>query len=283
MDGSSPIRSNSGLTWRSNSGVDSSACDSDDSVGGSKLVEAELQQYALSLGLEEGLDDDLMWLAREAFMAPVPPGWAEAADSEGRVYFCRHATGQTSWSHPTDDIFRELICFIKALSTELATEERRKTAVEEHLNRAHDRALRDIDGWSGPYDADGSKYYYNSAMDVSTWDNPLEEWQFDLATRHRILSRCVLSLPATQTRSLAGISEPEVVASWSPRWRPEALELSCSTDGVAVSMSPSSAHSFATAQSLRTPLGTPLRGPSTTGRAARLLGQGRHTCRRHSV
>lgn len=100
---------------------------------------AELREYARSLGLDPHLDRDLLWVAKEAFTAPLPTGWTDHVDSEGRLYFCNQVTQESSWFHPTDLVFQEIIELVKALRSEHPppTEARRSAALHDHLVLAH--------------------------------------------------------------------------------------------------------------------------------------------------
>jgi len=155
----------------------------------------EFLEYAESLGISPATESELLWVAREAYSAPLPAGWTEYADSEGRVYFSNLATQESRWEHPADEVFRELLSLVKTVRDEKppATEERRAALVQEHLLRAHERATAQLAGWSGPYNAaDGSHYFYHAELQVSTWEDPVKEWERDLETRRRVLQWCLL-------------------------------------------------------------------------------------------
>lgn len=152
---------------------------------------ADLRGYAAGLGLDAAVDKDLLWLAREALCQPLPSSWKEHSDETGRVYFFREATKESSWFHPADTVFMELITVIKAARTHQSSE-RRSAAVEDHLLVVHQRAEKELNAWSGPYEAEAGEYYYNEALDVSSWSNPAEEWQIELDLRQRVLQRCLL-------------------------------------------------------------------------------------------
>eukprot|EP00913_Durusdinium_trenchii_P025808 g24222.t1 len=153
--------------------------------------EADFREYAKSLGVTEE-DADLLWVAKEAFEAPLPSGWSEHFDPEGRVYFFSQVTQRSSWSHPLDDVFRELIQLIN--SSEIFK-------VQSHLQSNHDRAAAALDGWSGPYVAEDGEYFCHFEQGVSTWHNPVEEWQTELAVRQQVLQRCLLHGLAKQEHS----------------------------------------------------------------------------------
>lgn len=55
------------------------------------------------------LDQILLRIVQDAYVAPLPPNWMEYADDEGRIYFYNHVTEVSSWAHPTDRTYKELI------------------------------------------------------------------------------------------------------------------------------------------------------------------------------
>ncbi len=81
------------------------------------LSDPDFAQFVQYLGCDEETlqqDDDftqgtLLRIMQEAYIAPLPPNWAEFSDPEGRIYFYNYATEQSSWAHPTDRTYRELI------------------------------------------------------------------------------------------------------------------------------------------------------------------------------
>eukprot|EP00927_Polykrikos_kofoidii_P026583 TRINITY_DN2363_c2_g1_i2.p1 TRINITY_DN2363_c2_g1~~TRINITY_DN2363_c2_g1_i2.p1 ORF type:complete len:319 (-),score=66.52 TRINITY_DN2363_c2_g1_i2:112-1068(-) len=157
--------------------------------------EADLCEYARTLGVDPDTDDqDLMWVVHQAFGASLPCSWAEFADDTGRVYYFHDASGKTTWEHPMDEVFRELVLLIKRTRADLqgAPEASRLGVVRQHLQQVHRRALEDLEVWSGPYSSDQGDYWYNESLKASVWECPVVEWQNELTTRHLILTRCLL-------------------------------------------------------------------------------------------
>lgn len=217
---------------------------------------AELHEYARSLGLDPEVHADLMWVALEAFTARLPSGWTDHVDSEGRVYFCNEVTQESSWFHPTDALFREVLELVMALRAERPppSEARRGAAIRDHLVRAHREAQAQLDGWSGPYDSEQGPYYYNRILDVSHWENPVEDSERALDTRQRVLRRCLLaewpdSSPRSPEDSRGSAAAQSPLGSSAPE---TALGLTAPSPGSALPRSPSSARSFHTARSAGT-------------------------------
>jgi|UniRef100_A0A7S4GHD2 centrosomal protein CEP164 len=86
--------------------------------GGSSVVlsphtdppsEKEVQDYGQWLGLDLNTEKDLMWLAKEALMAPLPPYWRPCNTQDGEVYYFNFATGESIWDHPMDSLFKRFV------------------------------------------------------------------------------------------------------------------------------------------------------------------------------
>ncbi|CAJ1353760.1 unnamed protein product [Effrenium voratum] len=224
---------------------DSEAFDLAGEAGTSENSESEFAEYAKSIGIEE-TDGDLLWVAREAFEAPLPAGWSEHQDPEGRLYFFSQVTQQSNWSHPMDDVFRELIQLVKSVRRLDLPDGSVMDAVQSHLQSTHDRATAALDGWSGPYTAEDGEYFCNFTTGVSTWHNPVEEWQTELAVRQQVLHRCLLNVASKVPANSAPCSDSELdVLPALP------LHLARPTAENATPPSPSSARSFATCISAR--------------------------------
>jgi hypothetical protein len=73
-------------------------------------------QYAAYLGMDVAADTDLLWIAQQALVAELPPGWTEHADPmSGDAYFHNAQTGETVWEHPCDSYYRNLCATTAAL------------------------------------------------------------------------------------------------------------------------------------------------------------------------
>jgi hypothetical protein len=85
--------------------------------GGSKGSAASAASaYASYLGLDPDRDASLMWIAEAAATEPLPDGWTESRDPEGRPYYQCLVTGEASRQHPRDDEFRQLVVRSKLAS-----------------------------------------------------------------------------------------------------------------------------------------------------------------------
>jgi len=57
----------------------------------------------------EELPSTVRWLVDKAMSAPLPKGWLEAEDDQGRPYFFNEQSNQTQWDHPLDEHFRAMV------------------------------------------------------------------------------------------------------------------------------------------------------------------------------
>ncbi|CAK0909397.1 unnamed protein product [Prorocentrum cordatum] len=159
------------------------------------LQVADLEEYSRILGVEGDVsaDADLLWVVQEAFNAPLPLGWSEHKDDEERVYFFHEASNASTWEHPMDAVYRELIGLVLRVRSEVDLGAEPATVVHGHLREVHQRALKGLEHWSGPYAApDGGEYYYNKVLKVSSWECPVHEWEQELTVRLGVLCRCLL-------------------------------------------------------------------------------------------
>lgn len=170
--------------------------DSDDSGhSGIGVASPALQSYGKSLGADLDRHPEMLWLIRQAFSSPLPSGWSEHEheDASGRIYFYNAVTQESSWTHPRDEVFREIIQLIKAIRKEGLAAERRISRIQEHLDVVQRRAVEALRHWSGPYASEMGQYYHHEPSGASIWDNPVSDWENELALRHRTL--CWYLLP----------------------------------------------------------------------------------------
>ncbi|ORC85841.1 uncharacterized protein TM35_000321560 [Trypanosoma theileri] len=71
--------------------------------------EMELMEYGKWLGMELPADKPFLWIAREGLKAPLPEHWKACRSEKGELYYFNFKTGESSWDHPLDDQFRELL------------------------------------------------------------------------------------------------------------------------------------------------------------------------------
>lgn len=178
-----------------------------------EAVAADFGEYCSSLGLDLDCEEDeaISWLAQEAFDASLPPNWAEYTNEEGRVYYCKHKSRVSTWEHPMDCVYRELVALVKQIRAALprGPEAQRVASIRAHLQEVQQRAKQDLQVWSGPYAAEqGQEYYFNEQLNVSTWEPPMLEWETQLRIRLSVLCRCLLTRPVHGSAEPAGGAAP---------------------------------------------------------------------------
>mmetsp|Transcript_14063 Transcript_14063/g.39847 ORF Transcript_14063/g.39847 Transcript_14063/m.39847 type:complete len:495 (+) Transcript_14063:293-1777(+) len=77
------------------------------------VAEEEIVDMAIHLGqnvrASSQLSEAQLWIIDRALEAPLPDGWQEHCDPEGRSYYYNTASQQSTWDHPMDDHFREMM------------------------------------------------------------------------------------------------------------------------------------------------------------------------------
>ncbi|XP_077468156.1 uncharacterized protein cep164 isoform X4 [Stigmatopora argus] len=69
----------------------------------------DIRVYAKEIGIDLDNEMDLMWLAREGIVAPLPPEWKPCQDVTGHIYYYNFSTGESTWDHPCDEHYRRLV------------------------------------------------------------------------------------------------------------------------------------------------------------------------------
>ncbi|ELK31937.1 Centrosomal protein of 164 kDa [Myotis davidii] len=71
--------------------------------------EQEIFDFAREIGIDPIKEPELMWLAREGIVAPLPHQWKPCQDITGDIYYFNFANGQSTWDHPCDGHYRNLV------------------------------------------------------------------------------------------------------------------------------------------------------------------------------
>ena len=108
--------------------------ESDDVNFSNAKVGLKLKEMTSYMGIAED-EPHLFWIAELALLAKLPPHWRQYKDEEGHAYFHNHATNVTSWQHPRDGYFFELVA-----------RERKKIKAMKQLADAQRRMKWDPDG-----------------------------------------------------------------------------------------------------------------------------------------
>lgn len=70
-------------------------------------TEEEVMEFADWIGMKLPEDSEFLWLAREGLKAPLPKEWKPCSTNDGEVYYFNFKTGESSWDHPMDSVFRQ--------------------------------------------------------------------------------------------------------------------------------------------------------------------------------
>ncbi|XP_076477344.1 centrosomal protein 164 isoform X2 [Bombus vancouverensis nearcticus] len=78
--------------------------------GTSHPSDKEVLEYARSLGIDPETEPHLLNLAREGLMAALPKGWLPCFhEASGAWYYYQASTGITTWQHPLDAVYKEMV------------------------------------------------------------------------------------------------------------------------------------------------------------------------------
>ncbi|NWW72068.1 CE164 protein, partial [Climacteris rufus] len=71
--------------------------------------EEEIRDFAPVIGIDPHEESELLWLARECLVTPLPPEWKACQDTSGDIYYFNFANGHSMWEHPCDEHYRQLV------------------------------------------------------------------------------------------------------------------------------------------------------------------------------
>ncbi|XP_028275256.1 centrosomal protein of 164 kDa-like isoform X5 [Parambassis ranga] len=71
--------------------------------------EQEIHEYAREIGIDPDKEPELLWLAKEGIVVPLPAEWKPCQDVTGDIYYFNFSTGQSTWDHPCDELYRRLV------------------------------------------------------------------------------------------------------------------------------------------------------------------------------
>jgi centrosomal protein CEP164 len=68
----------------------------------------EIREYATWLGMDVVVDADLLWVARDGLVEPLPSEWKPCKSPDGDIYYFNFTNGDSVWDHPCDERFKAL-------------------------------------------------------------------------------------------------------------------------------------------------------------------------------
>lgn len=151
----------------------------------------EMLSYAHSLGIDHVRESEMMWVAEEAYNAPLPPGWTEHQDEDARTYFFNTELRQSVWQHPMDEVFMDIANYLRRVMGD-----GHFWTVDDELAEREDMIRAALADWIELYDSSGGKFYFNKATEESCFDDPRHTAYQDLYTRIRFVNIMKQKLPS---------------------------------------------------------------------------------------
>lgn len=138
----------------------------------------------------------LLSVGQAAFEMPLPPRWTEQVDVRGLVYFANATRTGSTWEHPLFPAFRETLGFAASLLDRGCGLREAAEGVQEHLAEVQSRATDQLLSWTGPHLTEGSldEFFHDEATGHSSWENPVEVWQYELHARYWLLVQLLQQL-----------------------------------------------------------------------------------------
>lgn len=167
--------------------------------GQRELDVVEMYSFVQSMGIDPVKESEIIWIAEEALHIPLPPGWTEYTDDRGRPYFHNQNTGESSWLHPLDELFHDLVEYYRQVQ-----EVGGFWLVEESLSDLEEQIRRDLAEWQELFDEKGTRFYYNQQTEESRFDDPRTTVYHSLYARIKMVGKMREHLP-----SLANVPKPE--------------------------------------------------------------------------
>eukprot|EP00931_Biecheleriopsis_adriatica_P005534 TRINITY_DN107033_c0_g1_i1.p1 TRINITY_DN107033_c0_g1~~TRINITY_DN107033_c0_g1_i1.p1 ORF type:complete len:1559 (+),score=429.79 TRINITY_DN107033_c0_g1_i1:111-4679(+) len=144
----------------------------------------EMLEYVTGLGIDPIKEADFLWIAEEAFNAPLPPSWSEHQDDQNRIYFHNASTGDSTWKHPLDGLFREIVEYQRQV---IATEG--FWHIEDKIAEEEENIRKDLADWMELFAEDGEKFFYNQHTEESRFDDPRMAVYHELYARIKMVAK----------------------------------------------------------------------------------------------
>ena len=68
-----------------------------------------MREFQEVLEFAEYLEHDLLWIAREGVVAPVPAPLKAFTENGDDVFYFNFEAGESIWDHPSDENYRQLL------------------------------------------------------------------------------------------------------------------------------------------------------------------------------
>ena len=73
------------------------------------MSDLELLGYARFIGIELPDEADLLYIAEEGIVAPLPPEWEAEEMNNDEIIYVNMRTGERTTEHPCDEHYRQLV------------------------------------------------------------------------------------------------------------------------------------------------------------------------------
>ena len=113
----------------------------------------DVKDMSVYLRLDPQRDYRFMWVAQLAMSEPVPNQWKEMYDEQGYPYYVNQLNGKTSRRHPSDAFYNQLVKY-------------------EKIRELTEGPRQEVGAWMDFTDFDGSTYYYNFEINMSSSHRP---------------------------------------------------------------------------------------------------------------
>jgi len=158
--------------------------------GRRELDVVEMFSFIQSMCIDPIKESEMIWIAEEALHVQLPPGWTEHVDDRGRPYFHNTNTNASSWHHPMDDVFKDLVEYYRQVQ-----EEGGFWMVEDQLSEHEENIRRELSEWQELFDERNRKFYYNRQTEESRFDDPRHAVYHCLYARIKLVSKMRDKLP----------------------------------------------------------------------------------------
>eukprot|EP00929_Paragymnodinium_shiwhaense_P007501 TRINITY_DN111422_c0_g1_i1.p1 TRINITY_DN111422_c0_g1~~TRINITY_DN111422_c0_g1_i1.p1 ORF type:complete len:872 (-),score=226.45 TRINITY_DN111422_c0_g1_i1:78-2693(-) len=80
-----------------------------ESTDGEEPTDAEVEEYAVWLGMSLPEDNDLLWVARAGLKEPLPKAWKACQMNGEDIFYFNFETGESIWDHPCDEHYKRIL------------------------------------------------------------------------------------------------------------------------------------------------------------------------------
>ena len=71
----------------------------------------QVLEYAIYIGIDPPSEGFLLWIAEDGIQAALPANYSQHTDDKGEVYYYNADSKESSWEHPMDQHYRQLVVY----------------------------------------------------------------------------------------------------------------------------------------------------------------------------